>query len=466
MTGKVSMIFRRDEMSVDALYEALHTLPGLTELIIGLACLFIGWWCARQAYRRWFLHHPERYDRFLPYVGLRLVLPLASELLLIVSSSVWVLVLGHKPHVLLAFAAMLFWMAVIRLSTALVREALPRGRFERHTENFLSSLFWLAFVTWAIELDDFMIDWMSSISFRVGRSRLDLTMILSGLLWVSIIMIGALWISRAVERRLMRLSELDLNLRIVFSKLARTLMIVAAVLIALPIVGIDLTVLSVFGGALGVGLGFGLQKIASSYVSGFIILLDRSIRIGDRLMVGDRIGYVTRITSRFVVLKGLDGSEALIPNDTMIANTVINQSYSDKKIWNSVKVDVAYGTDLERALALIEQAARHPRVQDDPGPKGFVTQFGASAIGLEVGFWVLDPENGFMGLKSDIHLAIWRLFEQNGIKMPFPQCEVTLLNGESTPNGHTQPDEQNPLPNGNPRPDERNAEPNGGGMPT
>ena len=429
MIGKMSLMFRRDEMNADALSAALQTAPGLTELVLGIVCLALGVWLSRLAYRRWFMHHTERYDRFLPYVGLRLVLPLSSQILLIVTAIIWVLMLGHKPHVLLAFAAMLFWMAAIRILTALVREALPRGRFERHTENFLSSVLWLAFVTWAIELDDLVLGWLSSISFRVGRTTLDLSMILSGLLWVSVIMVGALWVSRSIERRLMRLEEIDLNLRIVFSKLARTVLIVAAVLIALPIVGIDLTVLSVFGGALGVGLGFGLQKIASSYVSGFIILIDRSIRIGDRLMVADRVGYVSRITSRFVVLKGLDGSEALIPNDTMIANTVINQSYSDKKIWNSVKVDVAYGTNLEQAIALIEQAARHPRVQSEPGPKGYVTQFGASGISLEVGFWVLDPENGFMGLKSDIHLAIWRMFEKQGVKMPFPQCEVTLLNG-------------------------------------
>ncbi|BEV70797.1 hypothetical protein THUN1379_02790 [Paludibacterium sp. THUN1379] len=426
MMGGVLMLFRRDEMSVDALIDSIQTWAGLTEFVIGAVCLLVGWWLSRQAFRRWFLHHPDRFERFLPYAGLRLVLPLTSELLLLFSAVVWVVVLQHRPHVLLAFAAMLLWMAIIRMLTAIVREALPRSRFERHTENFISTVLWLAFVTWAIQLDDFVLDWMESISFRIGKVQLDLSMILSALLWVSVIMFASLWISRAVEKRLMRLTELDLNLRIVFSKLARTGLMIAAVLIALPIVGIDLTVLSVFGGALGVGLGFGLQKIASSYVSGFIILLDRSIRIGDRLMVGDRVGYVTKITSRFVVLKGTDGTEALIPNDTMIANTVINQSYSDKIMWSSVKVDVAYDTDLELALRLVEQAARHPRVQAEPGPRGFVTQFGASGITLEVGFWVLDPENGFLGLKSDIHMAIWRLFREQGVTMPFPQMEVAV----------------------------------------
>ncbi|TDR81956.1 mechanosensitive ion channel family protein [Paludibacterium purpuratum] len=418
------MFFRRDEMSVDALLGAMQTWAGLTELCIGVLCVLFGWRLSREVYRRYFADNPARYDHFLPYAGLRLIMPLSAEALLLLFALVWGVMLHHRPHVLLAFSATLFWLGLIRLLTAVVREILPRGRFERRTEHILASLSWLAFVTWAIQLDDFAVEWMESISFRVGKVQLDLSMVLGALLWVSVIMFVALWVSRLVERRLMRLNELDLSLRLVFSKLARTVLMVTAVLIALPIVGIDLTVLSVFGGALGVGLGFGLQKIASSYISGFIILLDRSIRIGDRLTIGDRVGNVTKITSRFVVLKSGDGSEALIPNETMIASTVINQSYSDSKIWSSVKVDVAYDTDLELALRLLEEAARQPRVVD--GPKGFVTLFGASGITLEVGFWVADPENGFLGLKSDIHMAIWRLFREHGVQMPFPQMEVSV----------------------------------------
>jgi len=419
------MFFRRDEMSIDALIGAMQTLPGVVEFVIGAVCLFLGWRLSRTVYRRYFADHLERFDLFLPYVGLRLVLPLGAEALLLFFALVWIGVLQHRPHVLLAFAATLFWLALIRLLTAVVREILPRSRFERRTEQFVATMAWLAFVTWAIQLDDFVEGWLASITFHIGKVQLDLSLVFSALAWVSIIMVAALWISRLVERRLMRLTEVDLNLRIVFAKLARTALVSTAVLIALPIVGIDLTVLSVFGGALGVGLGFGLQKIASSYVSGFIILLDRSIRIGDRLMIGDRVGNVTKITSRFVVLKGGDGSEALIPNDTMIASTVVNQSYSDTKVWNSIKLDVAYGTDLELALTLLAEAARQPRVVD-PGPRAFVTAFGPSGISLEVGFWVADPENGFLGLKSDMYMTIWRVFREHGIQMPFPQMEVTV----------------------------------------
>ncbi|WP_246542668.1 mechanosensitive ion channel family protein [Paludibacterium yongneupense] len=422
--------YKRTEISMDALADALQTASGLVELALGGLCMLAGWYVARRLFFLLFTRHPGRYERFLPYAGFRMVMPLTALLVSILCTLLWLDVTHHRPHVLPAVSASLFWLGLIRLLAAIVRQALPSGRFERHTERLMASALWLAFVAWLTGLDDVALDWMQSVSFRVGKEKLDLLMIINGLLWVSGIMVVALWVSREIESWLMRLSHLDLNLRIVFSKLSRSLLLLLAVLIALPIVGIDLTVLSVFGGALGVGLGFGLQKIASNYVSGFIILLDRSIRIGDRLMVENRVGYVSKITSRYVVLKGLDGTEALVPNEVMIANTVINQSYTDKTMWISLPIQVAYGTDLDLALGLLVQAARHARVHEEPPPCGFVTQFGDNGITLEVGLWVRDPENGFMGLKSDINRAIWRLFSEHGIEVPYPQREVMLRNPE------------------------------------
>ncbi|WP_243694753.1 mechanosensitive ion channel family protein [Crenobacter luteus] len=423
------MLFRRDEWSVDVLWQALRTQWGLTELGIALACFGLGWLAARAVYHRVFAAHPERFDRFLPYVGFRVVMPLVAQVLVIGAASVWVLALARPAHVLPVASAMLFWLAAIRVLAAMLRQAFPAGKFERGSEQSLSAVLWVVFITWAIGADSLVIDWLESVHLTVGKSRLDLLMVITAILWVAVILVGAMWVGRLVDQRLMRIGEIDLNLRIVFSKLARTILIIAAVLIALPVVGIDLTVLSVFGGALGVGLGFGLQKIASNYVSGFIILLDRSIRIGDRLMVDNRVGYVSQITARYVVLKGLDGSEALVPNDTLIANTVINQSYSDKAIWTSLQVQVAYDTDLDLALALMRAAAAdHPRLLKDPAPSANVTLFGDNGIALDLGFWVADPENGFMGLKSELNLAIWRSFKQHGVQMPFPQREVRILN--------------------------------------
>lgn len=424
------MLYNRELMNFDALMGALSTTAGLVELGAVAVCVLLGVLVARRVYRKLFAHHPERYQRFLPYAGFRLVLPVTAQLLVVLAMVLELALRGRSTVVLPFASAMLFWLSLIRLLTAMLRQAFAQSRFERNTEHFIASVMWLGFVSWALGLDAELMEWMESVSFAVGKSRINLLMISSAILWVSVVVVASLWVSRLIEKRLMGLSELDMSLRIVFAKLARTALMVVAVLIALPIVGIDLTVLSVFGGALGVGLGFGLQKIASNYVSGFIILLDRSIRLGDRLMVENRTGYVTKITSRYIVLKTADGSEALVPNDTLIANTVVNQSYSDKAIWTSVPVQVAYGTDLEQALSLLKQAAEHPRILKDPAPNAFVTLFADSGINLELGFWVADPENGFLGLKSDVNLAIWRLFQQYGISIPFPQREVRMLGNE------------------------------------
>lgn len=419
--------FVRSTMHVNVLAERLMTGLGLAELVIGFLCCLLAVGIAKAVYRRFFANHPERYERFLPYLGFRMVLPLSAQLLVQAAAVVWSGTIGGPATILWSLGAMLFWLAVIRVFLAVVRQALPSGKFERNTEHFVSFVCWVGFVTWAVQADDVVLGWMESVAFKVGKSQLNLLMVLTALWWVSIIIIGTLWVSRVVEKRLMHISEIDLSLRIVFNKLIRSIMLIAAVLVALPVVGIDLTVLSVFGGALGVGLGFGLQKIASNYISGFIILLDRSIRIGDRLVVDNKAGYVTKITARYVVLKGLDGSEALVPNDTLIANTVINQSYTDKAIWISLPVQVDYGTDLDHVLEILKEAAVHPRLMPDIEPAPFVTGFAESGINLEVGVWVSDPENGMLALRSDINLAIWRKFKQHGISIPFPQREVRVV---------------------------------------
>ncbi|MCW3481880.1 mechanosensitive ion channel [Neisseriaceae bacterium JH1-16] len=422
------LIYHRDGMTVNILWGALQTKAGLIELAIGWLCVFGGWHVARYVYRHWFASHPGRFDQFLPYLLFRLVLPMSSQVLVILSTVTWVLLLGRAGIVLPMMSAMLFWFGAIRVLTAVVRQVLPKGKLERHSEHVLATTLWFGFISWAIGFDHFVLNWLDSVGFTVGKSRLSLLTMISALLWVSVIMVCSLWVSKLAEARVMKLQQVDLNLRIVITKLLRSTLMVVGVLVALPVLGVDLSVLSVFGGALGVGLGFGLQKIASNYVSGFIILLDRSIRVGDRLMVDNRVGYVSKITSRYVVLKGLDGSEALVPNDTLIANTVLNQSYSDKAMWTSVPIQVGYSTDLDQALAiLIEVAKAHPRVMKSSGPGSYVTAFADSGINLELGFWVADPENGFTGLKSDLYLAIWRRFKQEGIEIPFPQREVRLL---------------------------------------
>ena len=421
------MLAHDSTLTFDRLLAAIQGPTGWMELLVAAVGVVLAFWLSRRIHVRYFAANQADWG-FGKYLLYRLVLPLSAQLLTQVAAVLWQLVVGARSELLVVSATLLFWMSIIRVMTAVVRHALPDGKLERSTEHFMAMLLWTGFASWAVGVDSVVLDWLESVSFHIGKNQINLLMILSALVWVSVIMVGALWVSKLIEKRVMKLSDVDLSLRIVFTKLARTLLMVTGVLVALPIVGIDLTVLSVFGGALGVGLGFGLQKIASNYVSGFIILLDRSIRIGDRLMVDNRVGYVSKITSRFVVLKSADGSEALVPNDTLIANTVINQSYTDKSLWISLPIQVAYGTDLHQALALLCQAATHPRVKTDPAPSAFVVAFADSGINLEVGLWVSDPENGMLSLRSDINLRIWQLFSQHGIQIPYPQREVHVLN--------------------------------------
>jgi len=274
-----------------------------------------------------------------------------------------------------------------------------------------------------------LINLLEGVGFTVGKQHLNVWMILQGIATVLLTLLVALWASSAVESRLMATPGLDPNLRIVFTRLSKAALILLAVMIALPLVGIDLTTLSVFGGALGVGLGFGLQKITANYVSGFIILLDRSIRIGDLISVGTDSGQVSRITTRYTVLKGMTGVEALVPNEVLVSSVVENKSYTDTKVRVALPVQVAYGTDLEKAMAImVDATTRQPRVLPEPPVKAFVVAFADSGINMELGFWVADPHEGTLQLRSDINLAIWQAFQAAGIEIPFPQREVRLLN--------------------------------------
>jgi small-conductance mechanosensitive channel len=216
------------------------------------------------------------------------------------------------------------------------------------------------------------------------------------------------------------------------AKVFRAVLLVVGVLISLPLLGIDLTVLSVFGGALGVGIGLGLQKLASNYIAGFTILLDRSIRLGDMITVDGRFGSVTKVTSRYVVVRSLDGIEAIVPNETLVTTTVLNHSYSNREIRLALPVQISYDSDLDLALRLIEDIAlREPRVLRSPTPPVvFVLRFGDSGIDLELGVWINDPENGQNNLRSNLNVAIWKSFAEHGIQIPYPRRDIRVLDLE------------------------------------
>lgn len=273
-----------------------------------------------------------------------------------------------------------------------------------------------------------VLQWLDSVQFRVANAHLTLLSVLSGALWMCVTLMIAMWLGSVLDDRLKRATTLDANTKVVLSRVGRALLVFAAVLIGLSLVGIDVTVLGVFGGAVGVGLGFGLQKIASNYVSGFIILLDRSLSLGDAIAVGGQQGVVTQIRTRYTVVLGLDGNETLIPNEKLITDIVQNQSSYLTRGYVKLAVQVAYTTDVEQALALLVEATKDvSRVPQDPAPTPYLASFGSDGINLELGFWIEDSAKGTAGVRSTVNRNIWRLFSEHGISMPFPQREVRVI---------------------------------------
>jgi small-conductance mechanosensitive channel len=356
----------------------------------------------------------------------RVAFPLIALLLVVIGKTV--LKNWHSVNLLNIATSLLLALALVRLAVYALRKIFAPSGWLHSSERFIAMAIWIGL---ALHLTGFLpeiLDAMDELSFHAGKLKISLLTILSGILSILVTLMAAMWLGRVLETRVMATEHLDMNLRVVLSKLFNALLVVLGILVALPLAGIDITVLSVFGGALGVGIGFGLQKIASNYVSGFIILLDRSIHPGDSLTVDGRFGTVSQLTARYMVLKGLDGTEAIIPNETLISSTVINHSYTNRHIRVGIPVQISYQSNLERAMEIMKNAAtQQPRVLADPETKVFLKSFGDNGIDLEMSIWINDPEEGQLGLKSDINLEIWRQFQAAGIEIPYPQRDVRII---------------------------------------
>ncbi|MET0208575.1 MAG: mechanosensitive ion channel domain-containing protein, partial [Burkholderiaceae bacterium] len=256
----------------------------------------------------------------------------------------------------------------------------------------------------------------------------------SSLLQVGLVMIIVLWLASVVESRMLRGKVVDLSMRKIAVNITRTLLLATGAMIALKIVGLDLGALSWLGGALGVGLGFGLQKIAANYVSGFMILAERSLRIGDMVKVADFEGRISDIKTRYTVIRALGGREAIVPNETLITTRVENLSLADPQVAVSTVVQVAYGTDLDALFPqLVEAMRKVPRVLSQPGPGVSLSNFAADGLELTCSFWISDPEKGQGGVRSDVNLAILRLLNVLKIDIPFPQRVVHAAPAPETP---------------------------------
>lgn len=336
-----------------------------------------------------------------------------------------------RPVALLKLAIpLLLSLAFIRLMVYVLHKVFPNSSKLKSWELGISGVIWLAVALHITGLLNEVLEAMGDLTFNFGHQSVSLLVILQALISIAVTVLAALWLGRFLEARIMRMEEMDASSRVLLTKVVRGVLLVISVLVALSLVGIDIRVLSVFGGALGVGLGFGLQRIASNYICGFILLLDKSIRLGDLITLDSRYGTVTRLTGRYMVLRGLDGAESLIPNETAITSTLVNHSFSDRNMCIKIKLQVAYDSPLDVAMQImLDAAAENSRVLADPAPSVNLVEFADSGITLELSVWIADPEAGQTGFQSQINLAIWREFQRAKIEIPFPQREVRILNG-------------------------------------
>jgi len=338
---------------------------------------------------------------------------------------------GASEARLLRLAASLFGtMAAVRVLGIVARRAFPQAAWVPRLERLAAVAAGLGVLLYATGLLSDVVDWLGETRIPLGNGAVSFLDVLRGAGTTSLAVLAAMWAGSLVEERLFGAVALAPNLRIVIGRSVRALLLVLAVLVGLSLSGIDLTVLSVFGGALGVGLGLGLQRIASNYVSGFILLLDRGLRIGDVITLEKHTGRVSEIRTRYTVLRGLDGSESILPNEMLISLPVVNHTLGDRNMQLAVRFPLPLASDPRLVLRVLEEAALQPaRVLRNPPPAALLIEISGGTIVFEIDFWIGDPENGRMNVQSEVAVAALVALRGAGIEPAAPVSEIRIDGG-------------------------------------
>src|SRR5215831_15773640 len=417
-------------LNLQGIVDALSTREGWAELVAILACFGIGWWVDRKV--RIASPGESRVAKLGAGSVNRLIFPLTTLVLLMLGRAAVKQV--HLPVLFPIAIPLAIALAPVRLSVYVLRSAFGASRALPVSERAVSFTIWGALLLYYVGVLPEIATALDQTELTFGKSRVSLLDLGRDAVTFILALMISLWLSGLVEQWVLRMPGADQSARVVVAKVLRAVVLTVGVLVALPLLGIDLTVLSVFGGALGVGIGLGLQKLASNYIAGFTILLDRSIRLGDLITVDNRFGVVTKVTSRYVVVRSLDGVEAVVPNETLVTTTVLNHSYTSREVRLTIPVQISYDSDLELAMRLMrEVAGRHARVLRETNPPNVqILRFAESGIDLDLGVWIKDPHAGQGNLRSDLYFEIWQEFRKQGIKIPYPQREVRILDAEKT----------------------------------
>jgi small-conductance mechanosensitive channel len=395
----------------------------LLEMLLLVVCGVLAWLLVRGM-RRWFTQMDERSVWF----GRRDVDGVLFPLLLLCLATVVELFADRwMPVVVLKLAVpVLMSLVAIRLGVKVLQLAFAEARWARLLETTFSWFAWALVVLWVSGLLPLIRHELGQITWAVGGVTLSVRALIEGVLTGGAVLIFTLWVSSAIEARLLRsVTGGELSLRKAISNAVRALLMFVGLILALSVVGIDLTALSVLGGAVGVGIGFGLQKLAANYVSGFVILAEQSMRIGDSVKVDNFEGVITQINARYTVVRSLNGRESIVPNEMLITNRVENLSLVDAKVNLTTVISVGYDSDVDLVSTLLVQAAQaQARVLSEPAPAAHLSAFGTDGLEFTLGFWVADPENGAMNLRSAINRAILASLRQHRIEIPYPQRVV------------------------------------------
>lgn len=367
--------------------------------------------------------------------GALILAPLVAALATLLAGHALLAALGTGTGVINVAVRMVGMLVLMRLGVYVLGLLLGPESWVRTRENRITFVLWIVAAVAMLGWLDALEAALNRVSLVPGRTQLSLWGLLKGMVIIAAFVVVTSLIARAIERHVMRLDQLAVSTRVGVSKFTYFLLLGLGVLLGINAAGVDVTTLNVLTGAIGLGLGFGLQAVASNFVSGFVLLMDKSIKPGDVISFTGHagastgnFGWVQELRGRYVVVRDRDGVDTLVPNQNLITSAFINWSYSDQRVRLKLPVTVSYDDDPEIALKLLVQAAEnHPRILRDPPPVSRLISFEDNGMRLEIRFWIADPVNGVNNVRSDVNRAIWRIFRAHGVTIPVPQQETRML---------------------------------------
>jgi small-conductance mechanosensitive channel len=380
---------------------------------------------------------PARADHWLDHAleGAVILAPLIAGLVTLLAAHLALSALQAPTDLIEGAVRLVGALALVRLGVYVLGLLLGPGSWVRARENSITFTLWLIVAAATLGWLDVIEASLNRVNLVPGKTQISLWGLLKGLVVVTAFVIVTSLIARALERHVMRLDQLAVSTRVGISKFTNFLLVALGILLGINAAGVDVTTLNVLTGAIGIGLGFGLQSVASNFLSGFVLLMDKSIKPGDVISFtghegasSGNFGWVQELRGRYVVVRDRDGVDTLVPNQNLITSPFINWSYSDQRVRLKLPVTVSYDDDPEIALKLLLEAAEnHPRILRDPPAVSRLISFDDNGMRLEVRFWIADPVNGVNNVRSDVNRAIWRIFRVHGVRIPVPQQETRYL---------------------------------------